>query len=106
MRSCRHVILFILIGQIEIIVKASQVKVVGKSGQISLGKQFAGQQMLIEEVEPGEWRIRAAVVVPRGQAWLHTEAMQTRLAKSIDRVQRTTPKEADWVKPKKTLNVD
>ena len=86
--------------------KANQVKVVGKSGQISLGKQFAGQQMLIEEVEPGEWRIRAAVVVPRGQVWLHTEAMQTRLAKSLDRVQTTAPKETDLAKLKKKLKVD
>jgi hypothetical protein len=84
---------------------ANQVKVVGKSGQISLGKQFAGQQVLIEEIEPGEWRIRAAVVVPRGQAWLHTEAMQTRLAKSLDRAQRTMPKATDLAKLKKKLNV-
>ncbi len=84
---------------------ASQVKVVGKSGQISLGKQFAGQQMLIEEIEPGEWRIRAAVVIPRGQAWLHTDAMQTRLAKSLGRVQKAAPKETDLAKLKKKLNV-
>lgn len=73
----------------------SQIKVVGKSGQISLGKEFAGQQMLIEEIQPGEWRIRVAVVVPRGQAWVHVEAMQTRLAKAIDRVQSTEPKDTD-----------
>lgn len=84
---------------------ANQVKVVGKSGQISLGKQFAGQQMLIEEIEPGEWRIRTAVVVPRGQAWLHTDAMQSRLAKSLDHAQKTAPKETDLVKLKKKLNV-
>ena len=83
---------------------ATQVKVVGKSGQISLGKEFAGQQMLVEEIEPGEWRIRTAVVVPRSQAWLHTEAMQTRLAKSIDRVQVTAPKETDLGKLNKKLN--
>jgi hypothetical protein len=83
----------------------SQVKVVGKSGQISLGKEFAGQQVLIEELEPGEWRIRAATVVPRSQAWLHSEAMQTRLAKAIDRVQATAPKATDLGKLKKKLRV-
>ena len=81
----------------------SQVKVAGKSGQISLGKEFAGQQMLVEEIEPGEWRIRAAVVVPRGQAWVHTEVMQTRLAKAIDRVQSAEPKDTDLGKLKKSL---
>jgi hypothetical protein len=80
------------------------VKVVGKNGQISLGKEFAGQQMLVEEIEPGEWRIRAAVVMPRSQAWVNTEAMQTRLAKEIDRVQATAPKETNLAKLKKKLN--
>ena len=83
----------------------AQVKVVGKSGQISLGKEFAGQQVVIEEVEPGEWRIRAAVVVPRSQAWLHIESMQIRLAKAIDRVQATAPEETDLSKLKKKLGV-
>jgi hypothetical protein len=83
----------------------SLVKVLGKSGQISLGKEFAGQQVLIEQLEPGEWRIRAAAVVPRSQAWLHSEAMQARLAKAIDRVQRSAPKETDLRKLKlKLLN--
>jgi hypothetical protein len=81
-----------------------QVKVVGKSGQISLGKEFAGQQVVIEEIEPGEWRIRAAVVVPRNQAWLHGDAMQARLAKAIDRVQATAPNETDLIKLKKKLD--
>jgi hypothetical protein len=32
------------------------VKVVGANGQISLGKQFAGRQVLVEEKETGVWR--------------------------------------------------
>jgi hypothetical protein len=44
-------------------------------------------------------------VVPRSQAWLHSEAMQARLAKAIDRVQRSAPKETDLRKLKlKLLN--
>ncbi len=34
------------------------VKVVGANGQISLGKQFAGRQVLVEEREAGVWLIR------------------------------------------------
>lgn len=83
---------------------SSPIKIVGKSGQISLGKRFAGQRILVEEIEPGEWLIRTAVVVPRGQAWVHNEAMQTRLAKVIDRVQTTAPKETDLARLKKKLN--
>ncbi len=40
------------------------VKVVGANGQISLGKQFAGRQVLVEEKEAGVWLIRTATVIP------------------------------------------
>lgn len=42
----------------------TSVKVVGANGQISLGKQFAGRQVLVEEQEAGVWLIRTATVVP------------------------------------------
>ncbi|MBC7623073.1 MAG: hypothetical protein H7232_06785 [Aeromicrobium sp.] len=36
---------------------AVKTKIVGTSGQISIDKQYAGQQVIIEDIEPGEWRI-------------------------------------------------
>ncbi len=47
------------------------VKVIGANGQISLGKQFAGRQVLVEEREPGVWLIRTATVIPDNELWLH-----------------------------------
>lgn len=49
----------------------STVKVVGANGQISLGKQFAGRQVLVEEREPGVWVVRTATVIPDNERWLH-----------------------------------
>ena len=49
----------------------SSVKVVGANGQISLGKQFAGRQVLVEEYEPGVWMVRTATVIPDNERWLH-----------------------------------
>jgi len=49
----------------------SSVKVVGANGQISLGKQFAGRQVLVEEHEPGVWMVRTATVMPDNERWLH-----------------------------------
>ena len=40
------------------------VKVVGTNGQISLGKQYAGRHVLVEESEPGVWTVRTATVIP------------------------------------------
>ncbi|MES0873712.1 hypothetical protein [Sinimarinibacterium thermocellulolyticum] len=47
------------------------VKVVGANGTISLGKQYAGRQVLLEEQEPGVWLIRTATVIPDNERWLH-----------------------------------
>jgi hypothetical protein len=49
----------------------SSVKVVGANGQISLGKQFAGRHVLVEEREPGVWMVRTATVIPDNERWLH-----------------------------------
>ncbi len=49
----------------------SSVKVIGANGQISLGKQFAGRQVLVEEREPGVWMVRTATVIPDNERWLH-----------------------------------
>ena len=49
----------------------SSVKVVGANGQISLGKQYAGRQVLVEEREPGVWMVRTATVIPDNERWLH-----------------------------------
>ncbi|TCT00498.1 hypothetical protein [Paralcaligenes ureilyticus] len=54
-----------------IIAHASAVKVVGANGQISLGKQYAGRQVLVEEREPGVWVVRTATVIPDNERWLH-----------------------------------
>ena len=45
-------------------------KVIGTNGQISLGKHYAGRQVLVEEQEPGVWLIRTATVVPDNERWL------------------------------------
>ncbi|HBG31535.1 hypothetical protein [Sinimarinibacterium flocculans] len=49
----------------------STVKIVGANGTISLGKQYAGRQVLLEEKEPGVWLVRTATVVPDNERWLH-----------------------------------
>lgn len=57
----------------------TQVKVVGVNGQISLGKQYAGRQVLLEESEAGVWLIRTATVIPDNERWLHTPQTVARI---------------------------
>jgi hypothetical protein len=67
------------------------VKVIGSNGQISLGKQFAGRQVLVEEREPGVWLIRTATVVPDNERWVHEPVHAAKLAKALARAQATAP---------------
>ncbi|MCR5813971.1 MAG: hypothetical protein K6G15_05730 [Desulfovibrio sp.] len=55
------------------------VKTIGANGQISLGKEFAGQQVLIEAPESGVWLIRTADVIPHNERWLHEPKQRERL---------------------------
>ena len=59
------------------------VKIIGANGQISLGKQFAGRQVLVEEKEAGVWLIRTATVIPDNERWLH----ETQAASDMARAQ-------------------
>ena len=55
------------------------VKVIGRNGQISLGKKYAGRQVLVEEREPGVWIVRTATVIPDNERWLHEPKAATDL---------------------------
>ncbi len=61
-----------------------QVKVVGLNGQISLGKQYAGRQVLVEEREPGVWLVRTATVIPDNERWLHEPQGASDLKKALE----------------------
>ena len=73
----------------------SSVKVVGANGQISLGKQFAGRQVLVEEREPGVWLVRTATVVPDNERWLHQASAAVDLQKALAWAQANPPAESD-----------
>ena len=73
----------------------SSVKVIGANGQISLGKQFAGRQVLVEEKEPGVWLIRTATVTPDNERWLHQPQAAADLQRALAWTQDNPPADAD-----------
>ncbi len=68
----------------DAIAPKNSVKVIGASGQILLGKQFAGRQVLLEEREPGVWLVRLAVVIPDNEMWLHQPQAAGDLQRAMD----------------------
>ena len=57
-------------------------KIVGKSGQISLGKALAGMGFVMETLPGGDILLKHSVVVPVNERWLHEPAMKDKLAQA------------------------
>ncbi len=68
----------------QAIMSPPTVKVIGANGQISLGKQFAGRQVLVEEQETGVWLIRTATVIPDNERWLHEAQASSDLDRAVN----------------------
>jgi hypothetical protein len=60
------------------------VKQVGASGQISLGKEFAGRTVVVDSSEPGVWVIKTAQTIPDSELWLHQPEAAARLDRAMD----------------------
>ena len=65
-------------------VNLETLKIVGKSGQISLGKALAGMGFVMETLPGGDILLRHSVVVPINERWLHEPAMSDKLAQADD----------------------
>ena len=59
------------------------IKTIGSSGQIALGKEYAGRHVLVDETEPGVWVIKLGRFIPENEQWLHEPEARARLDKAI-----------------------
>ncbi|MDA8307730.1 MAG: hypothetical protein M0Z81_12980 [Deltaproteobacteria bacterium] len=75
--------------------RSQTVKTVGTSGQISLGKKYAGQTVLIENIEEGVWLLKLAKVIPDNELWMHAEPQKTQIDKAISWATENPPEETD-----------
>lgn len=72
-----------------------QIKTVGKSGQISLGKAMAGMGFIVEEMPGGDIMLKRAVVVPLNERWAHEPEMKAKVAHADAWMRETPPAETD-----------
>jgi hypothetical protein len=70
-------------------------KVVGKSGQISLGKSFAGVAFLVEKLAGGDFILKKATITPSNEQWIYEPALQTKLAAADEWMQNNPAQETD-----------
>lgn len=61
----------------------AQIKTIGKNGQISLGKEFAGETVLIDNIEPGVWMVKIGKFIPNNEEWLYQKDNSTKLDEAL-----------------------
>ena len=69
------------------------IKTVGASGQISLGKEYAGQTVMVEELEQGTWVVKLGEFVPHSERWLHEPKASALLDRAIAWAEINPPSE-------------
>ncbi len=74
-----------------------EVKTIGTSGQISLGKQYAGRTVTVDEIETGVWMVKTAQVIPDSEMWMHTPEMRASLDRALEWAEKNKPSESDLV---------
>jgi hypothetical protein len=84
----------------------SSVKVIGANGQISLGKEYAGRQVIVEQREPGVWLVRTAVVIPDNELWLHHPEASEDLKQALAWARQNSPQASDPDETLKSLESD
>lgn len=71
------------------------IKTVGSSGQIALGKRYAGRQVVVEEREPGVWIVRLGEFVPDNERWLHEPEVKKELDEALAWAAKHSPQGTD-----------
>ena len=76
-------------------VPEASIKVVGKSGQISLGKRYAGMALRVEHRRDGTIILTAVAVVPESQLWTLEEPHRSRIRRGLAWAAKTAPAATD-----------
>ena len=79
----------------EAFTEGVEVKVVGKSGQISLGKRYAGKTLRLDRRPDGTVLLTAVAMVPENQLWALAEPHRGRIERGLAWAAATKPQETD-----------
>ncbi len=72
------------------------IKTVGSSGQISLGKKFAGQTVMLDEIQAGVWMLKIGRFIPDNEKWLHEPDVQAELNEAIAWAEKNLPEDTNF----------
>jgi hypothetical protein len=72
-----------------------EIKTISSSGQISLGKAFAGKVVKLEHLEDGRWMVTPVQIIPEHLMWAYTPEVTARLEKHLAKNQVPTESDLD-----------
>ena len=72
------------------------IKTVGTSGQISLGKKFSGQTVMLDEIQAGVWIVKIGQFIPDNERWLHGPDVKANLDEAIAWAEKNPPKDTNF----------
>ena len=70
-------------------------KMVGNSGQLSLGKKYAGRYFQVEQQPDGAVLLRPMTLIPSTEAWAHEPVILDQLRRAGEWAMRTPPAATD-----------
>ena len=70
-------------------------KRVGQSGQLTLGKQYAGKLLRIEKLSDGRFVLTPVVDIPESQLWALQEPHKSRIEQGLAWAAANEPSETD-----------
>jgi len=73
----------------------TDLKIVGKSGQISLGKSYAGKTLRLERQKDGSILLTPVAVIPESQLWTLQEPHRSAIARGMAWAAENPPTETD-----------
>jgi hypothetical protein len=71
------------------------IKTIGTSGQVSLGKEYAGRLVLIDQVEPGVWILKLGEFVPNNESWMIQDNVKQEIDRAMDWAAKNPPAETN-----------
>jgi hypothetical protein len=77
------------------LVGGAEIRVVGKSGHISLGKTYSGKAFRVERREDGSILLTAVAMVPESRLWTLDAPHRSRIERGLTWAAETKPAETD-----------
>ncbi len=73
----------------------ADLKTIGQSGQLPLGKEYAGRQVIVDELGPGTWIIKTGEFIPDAEQWMWEPQTGAKIDRALQWAGTNPPSETD-----------